>query len=236
MDEEKRRLENALRTELAAVSRLRAANLPDAEKAARLGLRAWQAQRLARTYGDLLESDRYCEAARFFLADLYSPKDCSKRDAELARVIPVLVRMLPAPALETLVDAVRMDALSESLDADMIACLRGRGAPGSLDDAVYAEAYRRCGRQADRAAQIALTREIGLALDRLTRMPLLAASLRLMKKPADMAGLGALHAFLFRGFHAFRRMRGAGEFLARITDTETAIMNRLFAGAADLTG
>lgn len=233
MDEEKKRLEVALLAQLAEVSRLRSPGLADSEKAARLTLRAWQAQRLARTYADLLESDRHREAAGFFLTDLYGPKDCSARDAEIARVVPVLVRMLPAPALETLVDAVRMDALSESLDADMVGRLREMDALDAIEEACYAEAYRRCGRQAEREAQIALILEIGHALDRLTRMPLLATSLKLMKKPAEMAGLGALHSFLFRGFHAFRRMRGADEFLSRVAETETAVMRRLLAGTQD---
>jgi hypothetical protein len=83
-------------------------------------LKQWQADRLARTYADLLASERYAPAAEFFLSDLYGPKDFRSRDEELARVVPVMVRVLPARALLTLLEAVKMDTLSESLDTDMV--------------------------------------------------------------------------------------------------------------------
>lgn len=230
---DKSRLADSLRKEIAIVMGLRSADLPHDEKTARLAVRAWQARRLARTYRDLLESERYRAAAEFFLGDLYGPKDCSQRDLEVARVVPVLARMLPERALETLIDAVRMDAVSESLDAEMAILLRRMGALDCITDEAYAEAYRSCGRRVDREAQIVFTVEIGRALDQLTHMPLLAASLRVMKKPAELAGLGSLHSFLRRGFEAFRDMDGANQFLARVVGNETEIMRRLYAGEAD---
>lgn len=226
----KQDLAQALRGQLDRVMSLRSPDLPAAERADRTALRAWQSQRLARTYRDLLESPRYRAAAEFFLGDLYGPKDCSARDAEVARVIPVLTRMLPERALQTLVDALHMDALSESLDADMVACLRVGTTLPPITAAAYAVAYRRCGREADRTTQIDLIGHIGADLDHLTHLPLLASSLSLMRKPAQATGLGALHSFLYRGFHAFRDMHGADEFLARIVSAETDLMRRLLDG------
>ena len=83
-------------------------------------LKEWQAARLARTYADLLASPRYRPAAAFFLSDLYGPKDFRTRDEELARVVPIMVHVLPARALLTLLEAVKMDTLSESLDLSLI--------------------------------------------------------------------------------------------------------------------
>ena len=65
---------------------------------------------------------------------------------------------------------------------------------------------------------------IGQSLDHLTRLPMLAASLKLMKKPAELAGLSELHGFLQRGFTAFVHMKGAEEFLQRIVQEERALM------------
>src|SRR5512134_4045998 len=62
----------------------------------RLLVRAWQADRLARTYADLLANPRYAAAAAFFLSDLYGPKDFSARDEAVGRIIPTMTRMLPA--------------------------------------------------------------------------------------------------------------------------------------------
>jgi len=193
-------------------------------------LKEWQATRLAGTYADLLASARYRPAAEFFLSDLYGPKDFRTRDEELARVVPIMVHVLPPGALMTLLEAVKMDTLSESLDTAMVLALRDNGHRGAIDWPAYVAAYRRCGRAADREVQIALISKIGKTLDRLTRLPLIRISLKLMKTPAQLAGLGALHSFLQGGFDAFGFMKGADEFLAIVTERETAMMEQLFAG------
>lgn len=192
-------------------------------------LKEYQAARLAHSYADLLASERYRPAAEFFLSDLYGPKDFRTRDEELARVVPVMVRVLPARALQTLLDAVKMDTLSESLDTAMVLALRKAGKSKSIDWPAYVAAYRTCGRRKDRELQITLIDHIGKTLDRLTRMPLIRVSLKLMSGPAHLAGLGALHDFLQRGFDAFSHMKGADEFLAIVIERETALMRELFA-------
>lgn len=213
----------ALRREAAAVA---------AQTDARLRLREWQSERLARTHADLLADARYAPAARFFLTDLYGPKDFSERDDEVERILPTMVRVLPLAGLRTVALAVGMDALSEELDAGMVRTLGLRAGAADIDEARYAEAYRRVGNRAGRERQIALVGEIGTALDRLTRKPLVHTALRLMRRPAHAAGLGALQEFLEEGFDAFKHMGEAGEFLTRIGSRETRIMRRLFAGEA----
>jgi hypothetical protein len=225
---DKQTLGDALRRHLGEASRLRIARAAPADAVDHLALKAWQSARLARTYRDLLDNPRYHAAAGFFLEELYGTHDFTTRDTELARVIPTLVSALPARALATLVDAVRMDALSESLDAEMVAQLRLAGRASDIDEAAYAEAYRASGRRSDRELQIELVGRIGATLDRLTHMPLLGTTLRLMKKPAELAGLGRLHQFLQQGFDAFHGMRGAKEFLATVCERETALMTRIF--------
>jgi hypothetical protein len=222
-----------LRDEIAQVRELRDAARNDPVLAQdRLLVRAWQADRLARTYPDLLASPRYGAAAAFFLSDLYGPKDFSARDEALARIIPTMTRVLPAAALETIALAVELDALSERLDQRLAAELRQRQ-PGAhaleLGDASYADAYRAAGSAAERERQIWLVGSIGTTLDKLSRKPLVAGALRVMEAPARAAGLGALHDFLARGFAAFRGMRGADEFLAIIGARESRINTQLFA-------
>jgi hypothetical protein len=191
-------------------------------------LKEWQAARLAGSYRDLLSSPRHRPAAEFFLSDLYGPKDFRSRDEELARVVPIMVHVLPAKALMTLLEAVKMDTLSESLDTAMVLALRKAGKSKAIDWPAYVAAYRACGRKKDRELQIALIDRIGKTLDRLTRMPLIHFSLKLMNGPAHLAGLGDLHSFLQRGFDAFSYMKGADEFLAIVTERETALMKEMF--------
>jgi len=208
---------------------LRAARASDPEPDDFPRLKEWQAARLARTYADLLASQRHNPAAEFFLSDLYGSKDFRTRDEELARVVPIMTRMLPARALATLLEAVKMDTLSESLDTGMVLALRRAGKARAIDWPAYVAAYRTCGRKKDRELQIALIDKIGKTLDRLTRMPLIHFSLKMMSGPAHLAGLGALHSFLQRGFDAFSFMKGADEFLEIVIERETALMTELFA-------
>lgn len=201
----------------------------------RLLVRAWQADRLARTHADLLAHARYRPAAQFFLSDLYGPKDFTARDEAVAKVVPVMTRMLPARALETLALAIELDGISENLDLAIARRLRRRHAAAhvlEIDEAVYAEAYR-AGDRAARERQIGLVGRIGRTLDDLARKPLIAGAVKLMEGPAHAAGFGELHDFLARGFEAFRGMRGADTFLATIERRERAINDRLFSAEAD---
>ena len=228
-DRDKESIGNELATCIAEARDLRAARAADPEPADFPRLKEWQAARLAGTYADLLASPRHNPAAEFFLSDLYGPKDFRSRDEELARVVPIMVHVLPAKALMTLLEAVKMDTLSESLDSAMVFALRKLGRNKAIDWPAYVAAYRACGRRKDRELQIALIDRIGKTLDRLTRMPLIHFSLKLMNGPAHLAGLGDLHSFLQRGFDAFSYMKGADEFLAIVTERETALMKELFA-------
>lgn len=233
-DDDKQSCAAALRRHLQTAKRLRQQAMQDPESAQkRLLLRQWQAQRLARSYPELLASERFGLAARFFLSDLYGPKDFSSRDQEVERILPLLLRLLPLSALQTIALAIEVDALTEQLDAAMVVELDRAGAIACIDDAAYAQAYRRVGCAADRQRQIVLIRATGDALERLASKPLLSALLTLMRGPAELAGLGDLHAFLESGFAAFRHMGPADEFLDCIENRERALLDKLFSGVAD---
>lgn len=212
-------------------------------------VKAFQHHRFGQTYADMLASPQFGPAARFFLADLYGPWDYSDRDHQFARVVPVLVRTLPKELLQTLAALARLHALSERLDSAMAQALLldsspsgdkaggARGRAGSargqelLDDIPYAAAWRKASTPEHRRLQIDLTLQVGAALERFTHMRLLRQSLRLMRAPAQAAGLGALQRFLEVGFDTFKAMNGSDAFLAAIKSREQAYAASLFAGA-----
>ena len=136
-------------------------------------LRQWQADRLGRTHRDLLESDRYGPAARFFLTDLYGPGDSARRDADVMRVMPTAERLLPESGHKVLAQAIELDALSEELDYLMVVALRRIGGLNPITAEHYTIAYRAVGEQARREHQITLVSQLGMTLDRLARKPLL---------------------------------------------------------------
>ncbi len=190
-------------------------------------VKRWQAARLAETYADLAADPRYAQATRFFLDDLYGPKDFSGRDAAMLRIYPVMVKMLPASAVQTAALAIEVDALSEELDRELALALE----PGQIDADSYAKAYRESSTRATRERQIELVREVGRRLDRLVARPMVFQTLKLMSTPARLAGLADLQTFLERGFESFRSMGGAEEFLATIEARERAIAKRFFSSA-----
>lgn len=196
----------------------------------RLAVRTYQQARLADTHSDLLASEKYGPAATFFLTELYSTEDLTQRDADIERVIKILVKFLPDKALATLAAALEMDALSELLDGRLAAVLRAKqtaGAPLKIDATDYRQAYRDMNDFDLRLRQMELTEEIGLALDKLARMPLLLTLLRIMRAPATAGGVGGLHEFLERGYAAFAHMKGGREFIEAIVSREREEHQRL---------
>lgn len=193
-----------------------------------VALKDYQHRRFARTYADLLASPRFVAAARFFLDELYGPRDFSARDEQFERVVPGLVRLFPGAIVGTVRSLAELHALSEQLDSEMARCLP----PGEVVAAGYIEAWQRTGHAEQRRRQIALMMTVGEALDRYTRNPVLRHSLRLMRGPARAAGLSALQSFLEAGFDTFGRLGSARDFLGLIERRELALGDALFSAPA----
>jgi len=192
-------------------------------------LAAWQTRRIDTSYADLARQPRYAPAIAFFQTDLYGAGDFSRRDADLARVVPLMSRVLPEGVITTVAKAMELSVLSHELDRRMVARL-DPGAPLTAES--YGQVFRALGNRGERMRQIALIGEVGRSLDRYVHKPMLFSTLVAMRRPARAAGMGELQAFLERGFTAFRAMHGADEFLATIDARETALMDALFAGGS----
>lgn len=189
-----------------------------------------QARRFAGSYADLLQSDQYKPAALFFLEELYSEKDYTLRDAQFARIAGALERIFPHQVVQTAVSMAQLHALTEELDLAMATQWR---LFGDADDAsIYVKAWRTVGRRTDRQLQLSAVIELGRELDRLTRTPGIRLTLKMMRGPANLAGLGSLQRFLESGFDTFaamgRKGQGADFFLNTVMDRESSMLNRLF--------
>ena len=198
---------------------------PEIAKAKR-AVRIWQNQRFARTYADLSRNPRYHAAIEFFLHELYGDGDMTARDADMVRILPLMIKLLPAVALQTVRDALAFEALSERLDTELARHLGNR----PLDIVSYGEAFRACGRPDEREQQVHCVKQVGGALDRMAHWPFIGTTLKLMRAPARAAGLEKLQEFLEGGYAAFGKMHGAEDFLATIAKRESAIIQRQFAG------
>lgn len=219
------RLVDRLETSL----RLRGELRLDAEATRRRRLlREWQSARLARTHADLLASPRFHDTAVFFLTELYGAADTGRRDADIARVVPIASKFLPLSGLETVADAIELDMLSETLDWAMVGALGDD--VDRLDAARYGAAYRAIDRREERVRQIDLIDHLGHALDRLTHHSFARTALAMMRKPARLAGFGELQTFLETGHGVFRAMGSADDFLTFVVTRERALMEAVLAG------
>lgn len=197
-------------------------------------LRRWQARRLEASFDRFLRDPQRRPAARFFLSDVYNEHDFARRDADIARVLPMMQRLLPETLLSTVADAIELGLLTHALDLRMAQVLGRIAEPhGRLDAALYAHAYRVAGLPRLRAWQIDLIARVGTGLEHALRMPGVSMLLRLSRAPARAAGLSELQGFLERGFEAFDRLGDARRFIIEIERDEREVSRRLFAGDPD---
>lgn len=194
-------------------------------------LRRWQTERLARSFADFLADPRMRPAAEFFLSDLYSDRDFSARDRDVALVMPLMARLLPENLLVAATDAIELAVLSHAFDLRLAERLAARAKPAApICERDYAQAYRETGCRRLRHHQIELILEVGHTLDAAVKRHGVYRLLKASRLPAKLAGLSELQGFLERGFAAFDRLGGAEDFLSRIAEREQAVSRRLFEG------
>ena len=189
-----------------------------------------QARRFVGTYQDLLHSEQYASCVNFFLEELYSEKNYAERDAQFSRIAGALQRTFPEPVVATAVAMAKLHNLTEELDLAM--ALNWQLQPGLPSTQAYVLAWRAVGRREDRHWQLNTVQGIGRDLGHLTRKPGLRMLLKMMRKPAQLAGLGALQNFLESGFNNFADLaRSDGSvsyFLDTVRARESHWIERLF--------
>ena len=197
-------------------------------------VRRWQAQRLERSFRHFMDDPGRRPAARFFLTDVYGDHDFSRRDADIAKVMPMMQRLLPGLLLHTVADGIELGALTHAFDLRVATALESL-APGGdhLEGALYARAYRTVGLPRLRSRQIDLIHAVGNGLASALRQPGVATLLRVSRTPARAMGLEQLQGFLERGVEAFRQLGDVPSFLDEIERSEREVCTRLFAGEPD---
>jgi hypothetical protein len=197
-------------------------------------LRRWQTVRLKVSFEHFLDDPERSPAARFFLTDVYGDKDFSRRDADVARVLPMMQRLLPSGLLAAVADAIELGLLTQAFDLRVAAVLQ-RLAPRRrrLDAGLYAQAYREAGLPRLRSHQIALIVRAGEGLARALGVPGVKTLLKLSRGPARAAGLVELQAFLERGVAAFAALGDVHGFITEIEHGERVVSQRLFTGDPD---
>lgn len=223
---------SALRAHLADVTRYRETVDSQGLGNALAAIRHMQVQRFRQTYADLLVDHRHARATHFFLAELYGAQDYSERDAQFARIAGAVERLFPDKVMALAVELAEVHALTEELDWRMASAWQALKPPKRADAAALARNYVMCwahtGRPADRQHQLDAVLRMGWRLAEVVGVPGLRMALRLMRGPAQAAGLSALQHVLEEGFDAFKSMGKADAFLSAVNERESGWLATLF--------
>ena len=197
-------------------------------------LAIWQCDRLGQTYADYHQHKRYSKALDFFLTDIYGPTDFSQRDADIARVYPIMVKMLSVTAIESLAQALELNALSMTLDRALADVLvnqldmdAAQGASALTPD-IYAHAYRLCDNYDRRIEQIDLAVEAAAILENAVKKKMIYLTIKIARGPAKAAGFGELESFLERGLAGFKKMKGSHQFLDALAARERHVLEAIY--------
>ncbi|MDC0663182.1 FFLEELY motif protein [Marinobacter sp. SS21] len=188
----------------------------------------WQAERLKHTHQDLYCHPGYHDGLNFLLTDLYAPAGLTRRDDNIDRIFPKMVKWLPDPVLATFAGLVELNLITQQLDLALAETLARLGHPlSSLTESQYCEAYRHAANPVERQRQIELVSSVGRQLDRYVRNRTLGWLLSMTRGAAEMADLADLHDFLHRGYRAFRAMDDVDTLIDQLVHRERRVLVRI---------
>ncbi|MFP3977215.1 FFLEELY motif protein [Marinobacter sp. KMM 10035] len=191
----------------------------------------WQAERLKATHQDLYQHPGYHDGLEFLLTDLYAPTGMTRRDDNIDRVFPKMVKWLPDQQLEVLAGLVELNLITQQLDLELAELLDERQIPAHMITAEqYCDVYRASQKLEQRRRQVMLVADVGQQLDRYVRNRTLGWLLSMSRAPAEMADLSDLHNFLHRGYSAFRKMDKVDVLIERLVTREQRVMDNILNG------
>ena len=189
---------------------------------------AWQLDYMLPFYEDLRASEDYAAAVDFVVSDL-TGMGINQRDHDLARVVPLMCKMLPDKALRTVATAMRLNA--RVLGINLAICrelYKDIPVDADVSEAEYCSACRRASRLDECLELVHLTGEVGHSLDHVIRIPMIGLMLKAMRTPARLAGFGVLQRFLEKGYRTFFALEDVDQFLDDITLRMTDVFTRIF--------
>lgn len=193
----------------------------------------WQMAYLLTFFDDLHGRAGYGEAIDFTISDLAGVR-VSGRDHDLERAAPVITRMLPGQALETLAAAAKLNASVLAFNLGIFRELQVDGVlPGAISDRAYCVACRKTSTLEASIGLVTLAVSLGRTLKTLIKVPLLGALLRTMRGPAHAAGFGELQEFLESGYTKFRAIPDIDHFLDEIDTRMTEVFEMIYTKPLD---
>jgi len=189
---------------------------------------AWQLDYMLPFYEDLRASEDYAAAVDFVVSDL-TGIGIYQRDQDLARVVPMMCKMLPDKALRSVATAMQLN--TRVLDINLSICrelYKDVPVDADVSEAAYCSACRRASRLDECLELVHLTGEVGHNLDHVIHIPMIGLMLKAMRTPARLAGFGVLQRFLEKGYRTFVALEDVDQFLDDITHRMTEVFTQIF--------
>jgi len=193
----------------------------------------WQMAYLLTFFDDLHERPGYGEAIDFTMSDLAGVR-ISGRDHDLERAAPVITRMLPTRALETIAAAAKLNASVLEVNLGIFRRLQVNDElPAGISEHEYCLACRKASTLDECLGLVHLAVSLGGTLKTLIKVPLLGGMLRTMRGPAHAAGFGELQDFLESGYTNFKAIPDIDHFLGEIDTRMTEVFETIYTRPLD---
>lgn len=186
----------------------------------------WQVAYSLPFYDEFQDEPDTAAAVEFVIHDLIGT-GISVRDADLARIVPIMTRLLPGKALHALASAMELNA--RALAANLDICRRlfdDVDVPAEISERDYCDAFRQTTSLHECCELIQLMIDVGHSLRKLVRSSFLGMTLRAMHGPAHVAGFAAMQDFLEKGYSTFHAIEDVDYFLDRFASVMTEAFTR----------
>ena len=193
----------------------------------RQALQVFQSNRLRREYVALSKMPQYTAVGEFFFTEMYGPRDFSRRDSEAQRLQHFL-HIVPGVAAEDVEEVLRLLELTNQLDNQMARLMQVRETGLKFSEAVYEQAYRDLENYDERFEQLKLVDRCLHNVFRISRHGLIGRALRGAGIIVRIAGIGAIHQFLLKGYDAIRPVREIDTFANTIYKHELKRLNQIY--------
>ena len=189
---------------------------------------AWQLAYMLPFYDDLRTSKKYAAAVDFVVSEL-TGIGVSDRDHDIARVVPIMSRLLPDKVLCAMASAMQLNARVININ---LAICRDLYQDKAVDAVILETDYRSACRQASSLDEclelVRLIDDVGRNLDHIIRIPMIGVTLKAMRAPARLSGFGALQVFLEKGYKTFDALEDVDQFLTDITRRMSEVFTKIF--------
>ena len=188
----------------------------------------WQTDYMLLFYENLRISEDYSRAVDFIVSDL-TGIGVSERDLDIARIVPIMSKLLPEKMLRTAAAAMRLNARVLEINLSICrAMYRDTSGTDKFSEADYCAASRQAANLDECLELINLTVEVGRNLDHVIRIPMIGSLLKAMRMPSRLWGFAVIQEFLERGYAIFDALEDADKFLDVMGSRMSEVFTRIF--------